>query len=62
MVTALLTTPYQLDDEQSLLAVAGLLITAVAGMWWLHRRRTARTARAAAHAGSCGCGGRGCGC
>ncbi|MFI7131803.1 hypothetical protein ACIBQ1_39435 [Nonomuraea sp. NPDC050153] len=45
--------------EQTLLAVAGLLIAAAAGMWWLHRRRASRTA---VGADSCGCGARGCGC
>ncbi|WP_271222968.1 hypothetical protein [Streptosporangium carneum] len=39
------------------MSASGLLIAAAAGMWWLHRRRASR----AAEAGSCGCGGNGCG-
>ncbi|MGP3962737.1 hypothetical protein ACTWPT_42770 [Nonomuraea sp. 3N208] len=46
--------------EQTLLAVAGLLIATAAGMWWLHRRRTARSA--ATSGTGCGCNGNGCGC
>lgn len=46
--------------EQTLLAVAAGLAVLALGMWWLHRRRTAR--RAAAAGAGCGCGGAGCGC
>jgi len=46
--------------EQTLLAVAAGLAVAALGMWWLHRRRSAR--RAATAAAGCGCGGSGCGC
>jgi hypothetical protein len=45
--------------EKTLLAVAAGLGTAALGMWWLHRRRSAR--RAAAAGAGCGCGGSGCG-
>ncbi|MEV5559922.1 hypothetical protein AB0L44_40300 [Nonomuraea wenchangensis] len=48
--------------EQTLLAVAGLLVAAAAGMWWLHRRRSLRGVGGSAAAGSCGCGRNGCGC
>ncbi|MEU9885904.1 hypothetical protein [Sphaerisporangium sp. NPDC051011] len=47
--------------EQVLPAMAGLLVAAAAGMWWLHRRKTARAARgsigAACDPSGCGCGG-----
>jgi len=43
--------------EKTLLAVAAILAAAALGMWWLHRRRTAR--RAFDHAG---CGTAGCDC
>ncbi|MEV4509075.1 hypothetical protein AB0K00_08995 [Dactylosporangium sp. NPDC049525] len=46
--------------EKTLLAVSAGLAVLALGMWWLHRRRTARLA-AVAGAG-CGCGGGGCGC
>lgn len=44
--------------QKTLLAVAAGLVAAALGVWWLHRRRSAR--RAAATGASCGCGG-GCG-
>ena len=40
--------------EQALLAVAAGLAALALGMWWLHRRRSAR--RAAATDAGCGCG------
>ncbi|MBB2924351.1 hypothetical protein [Cellulomonas cellasea] len=40
--------------ESVLFAVSGVLVVAAAGMWWLHRRRTA-TANACQS--GCGCGG-----
>ncbi|GAB3136612.1 hypothetical protein [Microbispora hainanensis] len=42
--------------EQTLPAVAGVLIAAAASFWWLHRRRASRASS------PCGCGGSGCGC
>ena len=42
--------------EKLLLAGTGVLITAAAGMWWLHRRRKA------APAGQSGCASGNCGC
>ncbi|GLX11639.1 hypothetical protein [Microbispora sp. NBRC 16548] len=42
--------------EQTLLTVAGVLVAAAAGMWWLHRRRASRASS------PCGCGGSSCGC
>jgi mercuric ion transport protein len=48
--------------EQTLLAVAGLLIAVAVGMWWLHRRRASRTTTSATTGVVCGCGGNGCGC
>ena len=41
------------------LAVSARLVAAALGMWWLHRRRSQRTAAAA---GSSGCGSAGCDC
>ena len=48
--------------EQTLLAVAAGLAVLALGMWWLHRRRSARRAAAAGTGCGCGCGGAGCGC
>jgi mercuric ion transport protein len=45
--------------QNTLIAVAAGLFVAALGMWWLHRRRSAR--RAAAAGASCGCGGPECG-
>ncbi|MEH1125268.1 hypothetical protein [Micromonospora sp. CPCC 206061] len=45
--------------EKTLLAGAAVLASLALGMWWLHRRRSAR--RAAAAGAGCGCGGSGCG-
>lgn len=42
--------------EQTLLAVAGLLPAAAAGMWWRHRRRsTAHTCGGSGGGSGCGC-------
>jgi mercuric ion transport protein len=44
--------------EKGLLAVSALMLTAAAGMWYLHRRRAARNAVAAGGgcaSGNCGC-------
>jgi len=48
--------------EKTLLAVAAGLAVAALGMWWPHRRRSARRAAAAGHGAGCGCGGGGRGC
>ena len=45
--------------EKTFLAVAVGLAVAALGMWWLHRRRSARLAAAAGTI--CGCGRAGCG-
>ena len=45
--------------ERTVLAVAAGLAALALGMWWLHRRRTAR--RMAAAGAACGCGAGGCG-
>jgi Flp pilus assembly protein TadB len=45
---------------KTLYAVAVALVTVALGMWWLHRRRSAR--RAAAAGTGCGYIGSGCGC
>ncbi|MEU4625185.1 hypothetical protein AB0G04_35080 [Actinoplanes sp. NPDC023801] len=44
--------------EKTLLTVAAGLAVLALGMWWLHRRRSARRAPAM----GCGCDGTGCGC
>jgi mercuric ion transport protein len=41
--------------ENILLAISGILMAVAAGMWWLHRRRSARKA-AAVGAGGCASG------
>ena len=43
--------------QKTLLAVAAGLAVLALGMWWLHRRRSARRTAAA----GCRCGGTGCG-
>jgi len=43
--------------QRTLPAVAAGLAVLALGMWWLHRRRSARPATT-----TCGCGGNGCGC
>ena len=40
--------------QQTLLAVAAGLVVAALGMWWLHQRRTAATARATCDCQECG--------
>jgi hypothetical protein len=47
--------------EQTLLAGAAGLVVLALGMWWLHRRRRARTATATAPTGH-GCADGGCSC
>ena len=44
--------------EKTLLAAAAGLVALALGMWWLHRRRSARHAAGT----GCGCGNTGCGC
>jgi mercuric ion transport protein len=44
--------------QKTLVAVAAGLLTLALGMWWLHRRRSARPAAGT----GCGCGSIGCGC
>ena len=45
--------------ENLLLGISGLLVAAAAGMWYLHRRRSARKAAAA---GQTGCASGNCAC
>jgi mercuric ion transport protein len=43
--------------EQTLIAIAAALAVGALGMWWLHRRRSARRATAAGASRGCGnCG------
>lgn len=42
--------------KHTLLAVAAGLAVAALGMWWLHRRRSARRIAAAGTGCGCGCG------
>ncbi|WP_436528382.1 hypothetical protein [Actinoplanes sp. HUAS TT8] len=46
--------------EQTLLALAAILVAVALGTWWLHRRRS--TQRASAAGPASGCGSASCGC